>query len=194
MTSTTSDPNGSTDQTGGSDRTRGTGEVEARPTDMVDDILAEARQELARRRERGELPPLPDGELDRQFDAVIEAVDAGLVEDPPVSLADLHRTAALETWQPDGGGLRSRAAHLHSRLVGAVVRRQATPFTHTTIHVVNQLLDRQARTNRFLTRAHLDRLRTLESRVAELEREVDRLRDQGTPGAHDPSATNGNGS
>ena len=65
---------------------------------------------------------------------------------------------------------------LWSRLVGAIVRRQVAPFSQRTAAVVTALADRQNHALSFLGRVHLDRVRTLEYRVAELEREVEQLR------------------
>ena len=63
-----------------------------------------------------------------------------------------------------------------TRVVGVVVRRQVGEFSTRTAAVVEQLVDRQNRVQFFLSRTHLDRQRRLEYRVAELEREVERLR------------------
>jgi hypothetical protein len=67
--------------------------------------------------------------------------------------------------------------------VGLFVRRQVGDFSTRAAAAIEQLADRQQRMSAFLARAHLDRIRTLEYRVAQLEREVTRLRD----GAPDPS-------
>lgn len=148
--------------------------------DPVADAVAEVRADLAGRRAAGAVPHLPAGELDRQFEAVIEAVDAGIVEEPPLALGLLPGAAHLETWQPPTAGIKGRLLgrllHLWSRLVGAVVRRQVEPFSRQATQAIGALMHRQNKLQLFLTRAHLDRLRTLEYRVAELERELDDVR------------------
>jgi hypothetical protein len=147
------------------------------PPDQILDTVEQVRADLARLRAQGQLPHLPDGELDRQFSGVVEAVDAGLVDEPPLVAAELHGLAALDTWRPSGGGIRARltrpVVHLLSRLVGAVVRRQVADFSARTAALVDQLAQRQNRMRTFLVRAHLDRIRGLEYRVAELERRLD---------------------
>ncbi len=152
-------------------------------TDLVADAVDQVRRDLARQRADGALPHLPEGELDRQFSAVVEAVDAGLVEEPPLDTADLHGLAVLETWRPPAGGLKARltrpVVHLLSRLVGALVRRQVEAFAARTAELVAQLAQRQNRVSTFLARAHLDRIRSLEYRVAELERRIADLQDGG---------------
>lgn len=148
--------------------------------DVVDAVVDRVRQDLAGRRAAGVLPHLPAGELDRQFSAVIEAVDAGLVEEPPLDPGTLAGLAGLETWRPVARGLRGRLTrplvHLWSRLVGALVRRQVEGFSRKATELIEHLVHRQNRMHAFLSRTHLDRLRGLEYRVAELEREVEVLR------------------
>lgn len=152
--------------------------------DLVDQILDEVRQDLAAKRARGEIPEPPAHELERQFTAIVEAVDAGLVEQPALEPGTLRQTSALETWRPSGRGLKRRlirpVAHATSRAVGAVVRRQVQPFADRATSLLEQLVHRQNRTSHFLTRVHLERVRGLEWRIAELERELDRLRAERT--------------
>lgn len=152
--------------------------------DAVAEVVAEVRRDLAARRARGELPQLPGDELDRQFSAVVEAVEAGIVEEPPLVPGDLTGPAVLETWQPMGGrgGPIARLVALLlsplTRTVGVIVRRQVGEFSTRTAVVVEQLAARQNRILFFLSRTHLDRQRRLEYRVAQLEREVESLRGQ----------------
>ncbi|MCU1498390.1 MAG: hypothetical protein JWM47_2343 [Acidimicrobiales bacterium] len=157
-------------------------DVAAPAGDPVADAVEQVRADLAARRASGAVPHLPVGELDRQFEAVIEAVDAGIVEEPPLALGLLPGAAYLETWRPPTGGIKGllfgRLLHLWSRLVGAVVRRQVEPFSQQATQAIGALMHRQNKLQLFLTRAHLDRLRTLEYRVAELERELDDVRAQ----------------
>lgn len=166
--------------------------------DAVGEMVDQVRRDLADRRAAGAIPHLPAGELDRQFSAVIEAVDAGLVEEAPLDPGPLADLAVLETWQPSAGGLRSRltrpVVHLWSRLVGALVRRQVEGFSHRVTELIEELVHRQNRMQVFLTRTHLDRLRSLEYRVAELEREVESLHaDRATDRATDRQAVTGPG-
>lgn len=146
---------------------------------MVAGVVDDVRRDLAERRQRGELPDLPPDELNRHFDGVIEAVDGAVVERGPIGSAGLAEAAVLETWRP-GNGVRSRLIGLIlwplSRVFGALIRRQVGPFSQRTAEIVNELVDRQNRMQRFLARAHLDRLRGAEYRIAQLERELDALR------------------
>ncbi len=156
----------------------------ARTGDIVHDVIADVRDELAERRRTGDLPDLPVGELDRQFDGVVEAVDGALVELDPIGSAGLVEAAALETWRPATGGAESRILALVlwplSRLLGALVRNQVGGFSRRIAEVVNEVVDRQNRMQRFLARAHLDRVRGLEYRVAALERELEASRRSGS--------------
>ena len=153
-----------------------------RSADAVAEAVAEVRRDLAARRASGELPALPADELDRQFSAVVEAVEAGIVEEPPLVPGDLTGPAVLETWRPmagRGGPLARIVALVLSpltRTVGVVVRRQVGEFSTRTATTVEQLASRQNRILFFLSRTHLDRQRRLEYRVAQLEREVESLR------------------
>lgn len=153
------------------------------PTDAVTGVVEKVRRDLAAKRANGDLPHLPEGELDRQFSAVVEAVDAGLVEEPPLDTSRLAGLAALETWQPPRGGLKARLTrpltHVVSRVVGAIVRRQLEAFASHTNELLGQLALRQNRVAKFLARAHLDRIRSLEYRVAELERRIEELQGRG---------------
>jgi hypothetical protein len=170
--------------------------------DAIDAAITEVRADLDARRARGELPHLPPDELDRQFTAVVEAVDAGIVEAPPLDPGDLTGPAVLETWRPMGsrGGPVARVLGLVlspvTRIVGVMVRRQVAPFTQRTAVVVEELAARQNKLQLFLSRAFLDRQRRLEYRVAELEREVahlrlerDALRSSTAAAPDDPSVT-----
>lgn len=153
----------------------------AQSGDLVDQVVGQVRDELAARRQRGELPDLPPGELGRQFDGVIEAVDGAVIDESPVGSAGLFETATLETWRA-GPGLRNKVLGIVlwplSRLLGAVVRRQVAPFTQRSADILAAVVDRQNRMQRFLARAHLDRLRGVEYRIAALEQELEALRAQ----------------
>jgi hypothetical protein len=155
----------------------------AAPTrDAIDGVVADVRRDLAERRARGELPAMPADELDRQFSAVVEAVEAGIIEEPPLDPGDLTGPAVLETWRPAErlGGPAGRIVGMLlspvTRIVGLFVRRQVGEFSARTATVVEELAARQNRILFFLSRTHLDRQRRLEYRVAELEREVEQLR------------------
>lgn len=153
--------------------------------DPVAAAIDEVRDDLRRRRERGELPELPPDELERQFTGVVEAVEAGLVEHPPLDPGDLTGPAVLETWRPFNGRggplgrLLDLLASPVTRVIGVFVRRQVGEFSMRTALVVEELALRQNRTSTFLSRAFLDRQRRLEYRVAQLELEVERLRSEG---------------
>jgi len=150
-----------------------------RPPDQLAAALDEVKAELAARRAAGEIPELRAGELDRQFSAVIETVDGTLLDEPDVDTEGLRPLAELPTYEPGRRGLVGLLAPLTSfwsRLVGAIVRRQVAPFAQRSTTIVEQLAERQRRALSFLGRVHLDRVRVLEYRVAELEREVERLR------------------
>lgn len=152
--------------------------------DAVAGVVDEVRRDLAARRARGDMPELPANELDRQFSAVVEAVEAGIIEEPPLDPGDLTGPAVLETWRPMAGrsGPVARIAGVllspFTRIAGVFVRRQVGQFATRTAVVVEELATRQNRILFFLSRAHLDRQRRLEYRVAALEREVERLRSE----------------
>lgn len=149
--------------------------VSAMTDDPVATVVEEVRADLAARRAEGTLPHLASDELERQFTAVVEAVEAGLI-DEPLDTSDLAALAVLPTWRPARAGLAARLAapfvHLVSRAVGAMVRRQVSAFSTRTQELLAELATRQHRASAFLVRAHLDRIRTLEARVAELERRL----------------------
>lgn len=157
-------------------------DTEAPSAGDIDDVVAGVRRDLAERRSRGELPSLPEDELDRQFSAVVEAVEAGIVEQPPLDPGDLTGPAVLETWRPMRGrsGVAARVVGVLlspvTRLFGVFVRRQVGEFAQRTAVVVEELSSRQNKILFFLSRTHLDRQRRLEYRVAQLEREVEHLR------------------
>jgi hypothetical protein len=159
----------------------GSTDTEESVGDIVTNTVARVRDELASRRRRGELPELPGAELGLQFDGVVEAVDALLIEQPPLDTDALRRLAQLPNWRPalTGGPLRRVAGIVMrqvARIVGLVVRRQVTGFAHVTGDLVVEIERRQQKATAFLARAHLDRVRSLEYRVAQLEEELDRLR------------------
>ena len=151
--------------------------------DIVTGAVARTREDLAARRRAGEIPEVPPGELERHFDGVVEAVDAALIEVGPIGTTGLHESARLENWRARRG-IRDRALGLillpFVRLFGATIRRQVGPFSQRTAEILGEVVDRQNRMQRFLGRAHLDRIRSLEYRIAELEREVGRLRSSGS--------------
>ncbi|HTO00238.1 MAG TPA: hypothetical protein VL068_06145 [Microthrixaceae bacterium] len=155
--------------------------------DLIVEAVNEVRRDLAERRRRGEIPHLPAGELDRQFAGVVEAADGGVVEMTPIGSHGLAESAVLETWRPSKeGGLAKKFIGIVLgpllRVFGMLVRRQVGEFSRRTAEVVNELVDRQNRMQRFLVRAHLDRVRSLEFRVSELEREIDQLHANGDRG------------
>lgn len=159
--------------------------------DVVDSVVRRVRADLAARRARGELPELPAGELGRQFDAVVEATDTGLVEEHPVHTEGLADAGRLPSWRPvpTGNPVRQVLAlvlRFPARILGLFVRRQVGEFAFRTTIVVEELAIRQNRIQNFLARAHLDRIRGLEYRVAQLEEELVRLRAEaggaGAPG------------
>ncbi|MBU6214973.1 MAG: hypothetical protein KGR17_00065 [Acidobacteria bacterium] len=150
--------------------------------DPVLGVVDRVRADLAARRARGELPSLPADELVSHFEGVVEAVDAGLVEQPPLEVDELTAAAALPAWRPvpTGGPLKRIAVvliQLPARVIGLLVRRQVGEFATRTAEVAAQIADRQTRISRFLARAHLERIRSLEYRVAQLEDELRRARD-----------------
>ncbi len=166
------------DETTGTDRA----EAPAASGDVVADALADVRADLDRRRASGDLPFLPRGELERQFAGVVEAVDSGFVSGAPIVSGDLNGPAVLQSWRPLAGrrGPVARILALVlsplTRVSGVLVRRQVSEFSTRTAAVVEELVTRQNRMADFVSRSFLDRERRLEFRVAELEREVERLR------------------
>lgn len=150
--------------------------------DPVTTLVERVRTDLAARRANGSLPPLPPDELARQFSAVVEAADSGVIDAPPL---DPGRLAELATLPSPGSGpssgpvlarLRRRALRPVRNRADALVRHQVGGFSQRVSDLLTEVIHRQNNIIRFLMRAHLDRVRTLEHRVAALEQEVARLR------------------
>lgn len=150
------------------------------PDDDVARAVAEVTADLAARRARGDLPRLPKDEMVSHFTGVVESVNARILEEPPVDLAGLRRAGELPTWTPSRTDALGRLLALVLKpflaVTGWLVRKQSVEFNRRTVTAVTQLSERTEAAAEFLVEAHLDRLRTLEHRVAELEEELDRLR------------------
>lgn len=150
--------------------------------DVVEQALDEVRRDLAARRASGELPRLPRNALSSQFAGVVEASSATLTRRSHVDVPGLGAAALLPSWRPVRGNplkwlLGTLLRPLYA-LTGPFVRRQVRDFADRTFRAVRELDDRQQTMAEFMAGAHLDRIRTLEHRVAELEEELDRLRDR----------------
>ena len=71
------------------------------PTSALDDgdpvttLVERVRPDLAARRADGSLPRLPPDELARQFSAVVEAADSGVIDAPPLDPGRLAELATL---------------------------------------------------------------------------------------------------
>ena len=148
--------------------------------DAVARAVADVRRDLQERRARGELPQLPDDEFASQFAGVVEAVDARLVEEHPVDVGGLGHAATLPVWKPSRTDPVAKLVGILLRpllyVTGTFVRLQVARFSQRTAIAVRQLVERQEAMAKFLAGAHLDRIRTLEYRVAQLEEELDALR------------------
>jgi hypothetical protein len=148
--------------------------------DEVARAVAEVTADLAARRARGDLPRLPKDEMVSHFTGVVESVNARILEEPPVDLAGLRRAGELPTWTPTRTDPLGRFLAVLLKpflaVTGWLVRKQSVEFNRRTVTAVTQLSERTEAAAEFLVEAHLDRLRTLEYRVAELEEELDRLR------------------
>ncbi|MFM7063900.1 MAG: hypothetical protein ACKO04_10485 [Actinomycetes bacterium] len=148
--------------------------------DEVARAVAEVAADLAARRARGELPRLPKDEMTSHFGGVVESVNARLVEEPTADLDALRRAAELPAWSPARTDPLGRFLGLLLKpflaVTGWLVRKQSVDFNRRTVTAVAQVSERTDAMAEFLAGAHLDRLRTLERRVAELEEELDRLR------------------
>jgi hypothetical protein len=148
--------------------------------DVVDRAVAEVRRDLQDRRARGELPRLPDDEFRSQFAGVVESVDARLVEEHPVDVGGLGHAATLPVWTPSRTDPLAKVVGILLRplmyVTGTFVRLQVARFSQRTAVAVRQLVERQEAMSKFLAGAHLDRIRTLEYRVAELEQQLDQMR------------------
>ena len=154
----------------------------AKEPDLVAKAIQEVTAELAEKRASGELPEFPEGELSNHFTGVIEATEAGIVQQPPLDLSILNDVAQLETYitpAKSGGPMarvRNKITHRLSLFVGHAVHNQVGPFSRLTAGLLHQISAREQKTNTFLVKAHLDRVRSLEYRIAQLERELDQLR------------------
>lgn len=148
--------------------------------DEVAQAVAEVAADLADRRARGDLPRLPKDELVSHFGGVVESVNARLLEEPTADLDALRRSAELPAWAPTRtdplGRLLALLLKPFLAVTGWLVRKQSVEFNRRTVTAVVQVSERTDAMAEFLAGAHLDRLRTLEHRVAELEEELDRLR------------------
>lgn len=143
------------------------------PTDRVDQILDEVRRDIAERQAAGDLPRLPPEELQQQFDAIVEVTSADLETDDPELLDTVSALSALPSWSPKATSplrwlIYAVTAPLR-RIISRLVRNQLSPFTTQTAALLRELSGRQQKQGRFLRDAHLDRLRSLEARVADLE-------------------------
>lgn len=142
--------------------------------------LERARHDLAERRNRGELPAFPAGELRSHFEGVVESVEAGLVSEPPIDIAALVRATEMSEAIPTdsdlpGGSVLHRIVAKVNRRSTVAVLEQVSQFAQVTTRAIDELADRQRRLQEFLLGAHLDRVRSLERRVAQLELELERL-------------------
>jgi len=150
--------------------------------DEVARAVAEVAADLAARRSRGELPRLPKDEMVSHFTGVVESVNARILEEPPLDLEGLRRAGELPPWSPTRtdtlGRLLSLLLKPFLAVTGWLVRKQSIEFNRRTVTAVVHLSERTDAAAAFLVEAHLDRLRTLEYRVAELEEELDRLQQE----------------
>jgi hypothetical protein len=154
----------------------------AHPTvDIVAETVDRVRAELAERRARGELPRFPPEEMRRHFDAVVEAYEGALLQIPRVESDDRdgERTpAGMAPGRSPVPGV-SAARKMFNKAIRRLVRLLASPareFTDGLVKRVDHIAERQDRMRRFLLVAHLDRVRQLEYRVAQLELELERAR------------------
>jgi hypothetical protein len=153
-------------------------------TDEVGQAVERVRARLAEMRESGLLPALPEGELDRQFQAVVETVEAGLLAEPPVDPGPLHEASNFSVARISSASSVPGGSLMH-RVVGKAIRRavsgvleQVGEYAKVTTRAIEELADRQRRMQDLMVGAHLDRLRALEYRVAQLELELSRARDE----------------
>jgi DNA-binding NtrC family response regulator len=86
----------------------------------------------------------------------------------------------LPVWTPSRTDPLARVVGILLRplmyVTGTFVRLQVARFSQRTAVAVRQLVERQEAMSKFLAGAHLDRIRTLEYRVAQLEEELDSMR------------------
>lgn len=143
-------------------------------SNAADRIVDDVARELVARRASGELAPLPTGELERQFDGVVDVVEAGLDDLAPVDTEPLTELAHVDgaTQRPGRNRLMRAAALRFQHLVESQVR----PFSERAAATLVELASRQHRLEAFIARVHLDRIRSLEYRIALLEQELERLR------------------
>jgi hypothetical protein len=156
-----------------------------RAADLVAEAVARVEAELAARRERGELPDFPPHEMRRHFDAVVEAYEGALLELPAVDIDGIRGARVIsgiipnESRVPGGSSMHRVVAKVVSRQVRGLAE-QMRSFGNDVALRIEDIADRQDRMRRFLLVAHLDRVRQLEYRVAQLELELERAREQRT--------------
>jgi hypothetical protein len=155
--------------------------------DVVAAALARVRARLDGLRRAGRLPDFPADELDRQFLGVVESVEAGLAEAPPIDVAAVRDTAQFAAERIElgssipGGAVVHRAVSIVGRRLASGILSQVGDFSRATAIAVTQLAERQRQVQDVLLHVQLDRIRALEYRVAELELELTRLRAEAVP-------------
>ena len=150
--------------------------------DEVEEAVERVRVRLAEMRQSGLLPGLPKGEVDRQFQGVVETVEAGLLAEPPVDAGPLYEAGnfsvariSSESSVP-GGSVVHRAIGKATRRAVSGVLQQVGEYAKLSTKAIEELAGRQRRMQDLMVGAHLDRLRALEYRVAQLELELSRAR------------------
>ena len=150
-------------------------------SDVIADAVARVRADLQARRERGELPEFPPDEMRRHFDAVVEAYEGALLALPPIDFDKVRSGKVMtgrispESRVPGGSTLHRTVAKIVGRQIHGLAQ-QMRIFGDELVSRMEDLADRQDRMRRFLLVAHLDRVRQLEYRVAQLELELARER------------------
>ena len=164
---------------------------ETHPTsDVVADAVARVREDIEARRARGELPEFTPHEMRRHFDAVVEAYEGMLVEVPPLEFDSIREGRTLTGVVPSTSNVPGGSA-LHkvvAKVVGRQIQGMAQQMRNFGSDLVDRMQDldaRQERMRKFLLVAHLDRVRQLEYRVAQLELELERTRSRDADGPFD---------
>ncbi len=154
--------------------------------DAVAAAVSRVESQLEDLRSKGKLPRLPKGELDRQFQGVVESVEAQLltarVDAHDVVASSDYLTGGIPDSEVGGSGARRIVVRFLSSWTKFILPRLGRFATATAV-AIDQLADRQDHIQNLVVNNQLDRIRSLEYRCAQLELELDRLQPASEPEA-----------
>lgn len=152
--------------------------------DAVAAAVARVESQLEDLRSKGKLPRLPKGELDRQFQGVVESVEAQVVAAPRVDVQAVVRSSDYLSGGRPGVTSGSVPRRIVVKAVSSwlkLVLPRLGRFAGATAEAVERLADRQDHIQELVVSTQLDRIRSLEYRCGQLELEVERLHGSEAP-------------